>query len=159
MLVMLVICVTNLPYSNLSLKWATGNWYVSINEKSKLLSLSLSHSIFPMSLYTYLPSLCLVPRPAICTPHVSSAIAITFLVQYFNDGKLHWALPRLPFHSSRFPVPNSQFPVTSARNDATFSRATTKFNFDYAWESPLLRFLCHKLFSNLPSFPELMTQL
>lgn len=152
----------NLPYSNLSLKWATGNWYVSINEKSTLLS--LYRSLY-LSLALYV---CLYIRNS---PRSASVPVLQFaprtcpvqlqllLVQYFNDGKLHWALPRLPFHSSRFPVLSSQFPVTSARNYRTFSRATTKFNFDYAWESPLLRFLCHKLFFNLPSFPELMTQL
>lgn len=131
----------------------------SMKKKYTPLSLFLYRTLSFLCLYIHisLPSLCLGPRPAICTPHVSSAIAITFLVQYFNDGKLHWALPRLPFHSSRFPVPNSQLPLPVT---------TQLFRVLQPNSISIMRgkvlccgFSVTNCFPNLPSFPELMTQL
>lgn len=104
----------------------------------KLLCLSLSLSCccslcLYISLPTSIPLLQFAPRT--CPVQLQ-----LLLVQYFNDGNLHLALPRS----------HSQLPVTPLPRYGTFSRATSKFNFDYAWESPLLRFLCHKLLFNVP---------
>lgn len=153
---MLVICVTYPTATSAS----SGQRATDMSQSMKKVhsSLSIALSIFPLhSMYVsiYVTPLAL-PRSPSCNLHPAR---VQCNCNYFWFSTLTMGNYIGLFPGYRFTVPDSQFPVTSARNYRTFSRATTKFNFDYAWESPLLRFLCHKLFSNLPSFPELMTQL